>query len=166
MPEILDIVDENDNVIGTYPRAEIYERGLKYVRVVEAFIRNSSGELWIPIRREDKLIAPSGFDIGAAGHVEHGESYEEALRKEVMEEIGWDIDQLSIKPLGKYGPQYGLASVSQVYEIQTDETPPLNSDDFTSAEWLQPQELADRINAGHPAKSNLIALLRAIYDVK
>lgn len=166
MPEILDLVDENDNVIGTYPRDEIYKHGLRYVRVVEAFVRNSNGELWIPIRREDKTIAPGGFDIGAAGHVEHGESYDDALQKEVMEELGWDVAQLSVTSLGKYGPQDGLATVSQVYQIQTDETPRLNPDDFMSARWLQPQDLADQINAGHPAKSNLIVLLRAIYDVK
>lgn len=163
MPEILDLVNENDEIIDTLARDEIYKRGLKYVRVVEAFIRNSQGQLWIPVRTQDKTIAPGGFDIGAAGHVEHGETYEQAFRKEVGEELGWNIDDYEWQDLGKFGPRDGLATISQVYEIKTDDTPTLNPKDFTHAEWLTPQEVTDRITAGHPAKSNLSVLLKNIY---
>lgn len=166
MAEILDLVDENDHVIDTRPRDEIYALGLKYVRTVDAFIRNDSGQLWVPIRQQNKTIAPGGFDIGAAGHVEHGESYDDAFAKEVHEELGWDVNRLVWRALGKYGPRDGLATVSQVYEIHTNETPPLNTDDFTGAAWLYPQEIAHKITAGHPAKSNLIILLQKIYKVE
>lgn len=164
--EILDLVDANDVVIDTLPRDEIYAQGLDYVRVIEGFIINSEGQLWIPTRIASKRIAPGGFDVGVGGHVEHGESYLDAFKKESSEELGWDIDTLNYNEIGKFGPNDGLNTVSMVYEIHTDSAPHLNPDDFDSAEWLTPQEVADKIRAGHPTKLNLLPLLKLVYKVK
>ncbi len=48
--EILDIVDENDCIIGQVRRGDAYARGLTNFRVIDAFIRNSEGKLFIPRR--------------------------------------------------------------------------------------------------------------------
>jgi 8-oxo-dGTP pyrophosphatase MutT (NUDIX family) len=162
---MLDIVDENDQLLGTYSRDEVYANGLKYVRVIEVFIKNSDGKLWVPIRRSDKKIAPNGYDVGVGGHIEHGESELEAFRKEVSEEVGWDIDSLEWVALGKLGPKDGLNTISYIFEIKTDETPKLSADDFTSYEWLYPVELSDSIMAGHSAKSNILPLLKLVYGI-
>lgn len=168
MTEILDLVDENDNVVKTLPRDEIYAQNLQeqyYVRSVDVFIRNAFGRLWIPVRNDDKRIAPGGFDIGVGGHVEHGETYDEAFRKEILEEVGWNIDDVEWRQIGKFGPKEGLYSMSMAYEITTDQAPELNTDDFKSAQWMDPQEVYDKIAAGHPAKSNLKPLLGHAYDI-
>ena len=161
--EILDVVDADDKVIDTKSREYVYANKLEYVRVVEAFIKNSDGKLWIPTRIATKKIAPNGFDTGVGGHVAHGETYDEAFRKEVREEIGWNVDDLKYRTVGKFGPKDGLNTVSMVYEIQSDATPTLNSEDFSSAQWLTPQELAKQILGGHPAKTNIIHLLKLVY---
>lgn len=166
MSELLDIVTKDDEVIATMAREEVYATGRQYVRVVEAFIRNQAGDLWIPVRTSDKKIAPNGFDIGVAGYVEHGETYEEAFRKEVGEELGWNIDQFAWRALGKFGPRDGLGTVSMVYEISSNEAPVLHTGDFQSARWMQPADVAAEIRAGHPAKSNLLPLLQRIYEVQ
>lgn len=164
--EMLDLVDENDKVIEVLSRDKIYANNLKYVRVVEAFIYNSDGKIWIPIRHDKKRIAPGGFDVGVGGHVEHGETYLDAFRKETQEELGWDIESMNYHRVGKFGPKDGLNTVSMLYEINTDLTPQLNSDDFVSAQWLTPQEVADKIKSGHKAKSNLLTLLELVYKTK
>ncbi|MDZ4286214.1 MAG: NUDIX hydrolase, partial [Candidatus Sungbacteria bacterium] len=63
LDEFLDIVDENDNVIGTKKRSEVYAEHLSNFRVVNAFVRNSKGELWIPRRSADKRIFPLCLDM-------------------------------------------------------------------------------------------------------
>lgn len=166
MAEMLNLVNENDEVYDIRSRDDVYAHGLQYVRVVDAFIRNEAGEFWIPIRTDDKVIAPGGYDTGAAGHVEAGESYEEAFRKEVFEELGWNIDDLEWKQLAKLGPKDGLATVSMVYEITTRDEPAANPDDFKAAEWMTLTALASRIKAGHPAKSNILPILANVYDVR
>jgi hypothetical protein len=62
--EVLDIVNADDEVLGTYSRSEVYAHGLEYVRVVEALIQNSKGQFWIPIRLDSKKIAPGGMTSG------------------------------------------------------------------------------------------------------
>ena len=74
-PEILDLVDADDNVIDTLSRDEIYTKNMyeQYcVRVIEVFIKNSNGQLWIPTRINTKRIAPGGYDIVVVGHAEQG----------------------------------------------------------------------------------------------
>lgn len=165
--EMLDLVDADDNLIKAVSRDEVYEENLEFVRVIDAFIINREGKIWIPTRHMQKRIMPGGFDMGVGGHVEHGETYLEAFRKEAGEELGWDIGSLEYRETGKYGPKDGLHQVvSTVYEIKSDTAPELNPDDFTSAEWLTPQEVAGKIAAGHPAKMNLLPLLKLVYGVK
>ena len=48
--EYLDLVDEQDNIVGNKKRSEIYAENLSNYRVINAFLVNSKGELWIPRR--------------------------------------------------------------------------------------------------------------------
>jgi isopentenyl-diphosphate delta-isomerase len=45
--EYLDLVSENDEVIGKKLRSEIYAEHLSNFRVVNAFLVNSEGKLWV-----------------------------------------------------------------------------------------------------------------------
>ena len=77
--EILDLVDDNDNVIGSKPRSEIYTEGLHNFRVVNAFVINSKGKIWVPRRAADKRLFPLSLDMSMGGHVETGESYRRSI---------------------------------------------------------------------------------------
>ncbi len=85
--EILEIVDENDNVIGTATRAEIHRKGLIH-RAVHIFVFNSAGEIYVQRRSATKDKFPGVLDSSAAGHVDPGESYERAAVRELQEELG------------------------------------------------------------------------------
>jgi len=74
--EFLDLVDEDDNVIGQKKRSEVYAEHFSNFRVVNAFVINSKGEILIPRRTADKRIFPLCLDMSMGGHVESGESYE------------------------------------------------------------------------------------------
>lgn len=155
--ELLDLVDKDDNIIGTIDRAD-YDRlisdELGYIRAVEMFIVNSKGELWIPKRTADKTIAPNGFDYSAAGHVTSGETYIEAMLKETEEEVNIKLSEDDIEYVGTIGPDQNRY-IRKLYIYRSDETPEYNPADFVSASWLTPEQIFELLDSGVPAKSTL-----------
>lgn len=87
MDELITIVDDRDNVIGTATRGEAYQKGLWH-RIVVIFIFNNQGQIFIQ-KRSPKLISqPGKWDHSVAGHVDAGESSQDAACRELLEELG------------------------------------------------------------------------------
>ncbi|MFF9818871.1 NUDIX hydrolase [Streptomyces sp. NPDC014006] len=85
--EILDIVDENDQVVGRSPRGEAYARGLRH-RCVFIQARDADGRVFVHRRTPTKLVFPSRYDMFVGGVVGAGESYDDAALREAEEELG------------------------------------------------------------------------------
>jgi 8-oxo-dGTP pyrophosphatase MutT (NUDIX family) len=85
--EILDIVDENDQVIGRSPRGEAYAEGLRH-RCAFVLARDAEGRLFVHRRTPTKLIFPSLYDMWVGGVLGAGETYDEAALREAEEELG------------------------------------------------------------------------------
>ena len=163
--EWLDIVNEDDNVIGMMSRSDAYEQKLySSLRTCWLMIKNSEGKLWIPRRHLSKKILPGGLDGSAVGHVSAGESYKRGLIRETEEEVGVDLTKVPYKLLGKLDPQKDKSlCFAHVYEIELDDVPDWNKDDFVEFFWLTPQEVLQKIEEGHPAKSTLSIILKKFY---
>lgn len=154
--ELLDIVDEHDRVVGQKKRSEIYNQHLSHFRVVNAFLMNDKGQLWIPRRSQNKRIFPSCLDASMGGHVEAGETYEQAFAREMLEELRIDIRSTVYTFLGKLTPyKHNTSSFMNVYLLKINAVPDYNTDDFIEYYWLTPQELLDQIAAGDSCKDDL-----------
>ncbi|NLC31359.1 MAG: hypothetical protein GX765_04900 [Candidatus Moranbacteria bacterium] len=51
----------------------------------------------------------------------------------------------------------------EVYEIQMNESPDYNPDDFIEYFWLKPEDVLDKINRGEKAKGDLAKLIKIFY---
>lgn len=163
--EFLDLVDQDDNVIGKKRRSEVYAENLSNFRVVNVFLVNSEGEIWIPRRSANKRIFPLHLDMSMGGHVESGENYEDALKRELQEELNIDVTKVGCELLGKLNPhENNVSAFMQVYVIKTDEAPDYNKDDFVEYFWLQPKALLELINNGEKAKGDLPKLVERFYS--
>jgi len=91
--DIFDIVDANDQVIGSAPRSEVHAKGLRH-RAVHMLIYNSNHELLIQFRSPEKDRHPNTWDSSAAGHVDSGETYKIAANRELQEELGISVPEL------------------------------------------------------------------------
>lgn len=98
--EIFDVVDESDQVIDSLPRDEVHARDLRH-RAIHVMIFNDAGEIFLQKRSIWKDRNPCSWDSATAGHVDAGESYEKAARRELMEEIGVEVGALT--PVYKIG---------------------------------------------------------------
>lgn len=164
--EYLDLVDEDDQVIGSALRSNVYKERLSNFRTVNGLIVNSKGQLWIPRRQIDKRVAPNALDFSIGEHLESGESYVTAFRRGASEELRINIEAARHRLLGKLTPDNGVSSYMQVYEISSDFDPDYNQSDFSVGTWMFPDELRTLIENGTPAKSDLIIVLNHFYPSK
>lgn len=162
--EYLDLVNDDDEIIGRKLRSVIYQERLSNFRVVNAFIMNAKGQLWIPRRGYNKKSFPGALDFSMGGHVANGESYDIAFQREMREELRIDIATINYRLLGKLFPQQDrVSSFMQVYEIIMEQTPNYNPDDFIKSYWLYPYQLQAVIKNGEPAKSDLGIVVDRFY---
>ncbi len=92
--EMIEVVDKQDNIIGEAPRKGVHNTD-KLHRAVHIFMRDLHGRLWIEKRGESVDTHPGYYDSSAAGHVSKGETYDEAARRESIEELG--IEDLDLR---------------------------------------------------------------------
>jgi isopentenyl-diphosphate delta-isomerase type 1 len=85
--EFFYVVDENNNVVGKASRSECHRTGLIH-RSVYVIVLNDKGEIFLQKRSSSKDLYPGCYACSVTGHVRYGESYEEAAKREMMEELG------------------------------------------------------------------------------
>jgi len=90
MKDILNIVNENDEIIGEETREKIHQDGLLH-REIHVYFITLNREIIFQHRAKDKDTFPDLLDATVGGHVEIGDSYEQTAVKETEEETGVKI---------------------------------------------------------------------------
>lgn len=88
MEEMFPVVDEEGNILSAATRGECHNGSRLLHPVVHLHVFNAQGDLYLQKRPMWKDIQPGKWDTAVGGHVDLGESVEQALRREVQEEIG------------------------------------------------------------------------------
>lgn len=86
--EMLPVVNEQGEVTGKTTRKEDRGKLRPLHPVVHLHVFNSRGELYLQKRPQWKDVQPGKWDTATGGHVGYGESIENALVREVAEELG------------------------------------------------------------------------------
>jgi 8-oxo-dGTP pyrophosphatase MutT (NUDIX family) len=97
---MLEIVDDADTVIGIRSRAEIHELGLRH-REIHLWLVTPDDRIIFQHRSATKDTFPNLLDASAGGHVEAGQSYEQAAVMEAYEEAGLVITPDQLQHLAK-----------------------------------------------------------------
>ena len=108
--ELVDIVDENNELTGQVEdRWVAYEKGL-WRRIVSCWIMNEKGEILLQKRTPNKLRNPNKW-AKTGGQVDSKETPEEAIFREVKEELGIEIPKEQIKVTDIYKKEKGRCFV-------------------------------------------------------
>lgn len=85
--EWIDIVDENNDVIGCSSRAQMRAEGLRH-RAIYIVVHNGAGDILVQRRTQTKDYMPGMLDATAGGVMQRGETQLESARREAEEELG------------------------------------------------------------------------------
>jgi isopentenyldiphosphate isomerase len=88
------VVDENDNEIGTEYMMDAIKKGM-IRRASRVYVFNEDGQLLVQ-QRSKNVLKPLMLDQSAAGHVDIGETYEQAAYRELQEELGLENVKLKL----------------------------------------------------------------------
>lgn len=97
---MLEVVDEADNVIGVRSRNEIHALGLRH-REIHLWLVTLDNDIIFQHRSATKDTFPNLLDASAGGHVEVGQTYEQAALMEAQEEAGLAIAPDQLRHLAK-----------------------------------------------------------------
>jgi isopentenyl-diphosphate delta-isomerase type 1 len=100
--ELFPIVDEQGHVIGSALREQVHGDPKLLHPVVHCLVTNSNGELLLQRRSRTKDIQPGRWDTSVGGHVAFGETIEHALRREMKEEVGLELEETDLTFLYRY----------------------------------------------------------------
>lgn len=98
--ELFPLVDPDGHVVGSATRRECHSGSMLLHPVVHLHVYSPDGALLLQKRSNDKDIQPGRWDTSVGGHVDFGETVDDALRREVSEELG--LTDFEPKPLKPY----------------------------------------------------------------
>lgn len=164
--ELLDVVNSQDEVIDTIHRRDMMslrDTPDRYLRVIEVFLQRPNDDIYLPRRSTEKKLFPGSLDHSAAGHMNRGESYEQALVREVKEELGIDTKPDDFEFIHKFSPSDDLFYFRQFYLLRTDKEPRLSAEHI-EAVWLAPDRLQSFIEADILTKQTIYEDIPMLID--
>ncbi len=140
--EWFDVVDGDDRVVGRATREEVHRRKL-FHRAVHIFVFRAEGRMFLQRRSMSKDTAPGRWVSSCSGHVDAGEDYLEAARREMAEEIGIADPQVRLEEIDRVPavPETGHEFV-RVYRVSAFEGElVLDPEEIAEGCWRSPQEI-------------------------
>ncbi|MEI6478821.1 MAG: NUDIX domain-containing protein [bacterium] len=132
------VVNEKDEIIGTMPRKEAHQKAISH-RISIIYVENDKGEISIQVRKTERL------DHSSAGHVDPGETYEQAAYRELMEEL--NISGVKLTLIGK-GLSDEISPTKLEHRVHFFEvfvcrsnSVEINKEELKDAYWADPQEI-------------------------
>ncbi|MCX6819069.1 MAG: NUDIX domain-containing protein [Candidatus Aenigmarchaeota archaeon] len=160
--EFLDVVNDKDEVIGKASQKEVYDKNLNH-RIVHVLIFNSKGEMALHLRSRHKSFCPQHWSTPVGGHVQSGESYEEAALRESEEE-------LDIKPELKffYKDIYNANRIKKflvTFRAVFDGPFMVNPLEVEKVEFFNLGKIQEMINSGEKFHPELLFLLKKHFGI-
>ena len=110
--ELVVLVDEQNKPIGTAPKDEVYTTNTPLHRAFSLFVFNSTKQLLLTKRAEDKKTFPGVWTNTVCGHLAPDESTVDAAKRRLKRELG--IEGIEVKEAAPY--RYRFADKNGIVE--------------------------------------------------
>lgn len=143
--EILDVVNEQDEIIGQAPRSECHSNSKLIHRVAHCWIFNFDGKILWQQRSLKKKESPGRWDMSCGGHIPSGETPYLGLLRELEEELG--VTNVEPVLVTKYTAgnkkQTEMIYLFYVLVDQDAEDFKLQKDEVEQVKWFDYEEMID-----------------------
>lgn len=148
MSEKLLLVDKNDNLIGRLDNNLCHLGAGKLHRAFSVFIFNSQGELLLQQRSKDEKLWPLCWTNSCTNHPKVDESYIQAGKRKVLEELGLQCKLEFIYKFNYQAKYFNLGTEREVCGVlagKTDEKPEINQEMVFNYKFVNIHALLDDI---------------------
>ena len=152
--ELLILVDSEDNELGFASKAECHSGTGLLHRAFSVFIFNSSGQVLLQQRSEQKNLWPLYWSNSCCSHPRQGEQIENAAHRRMVEELSFDCELHYLykffyqESFGKKGSEHELCSV---FVGRFDGEISVNINEIADWKFIDTDELSKSIDQ-HPEK--------------
>ena len=138
--EIFDVVDDHDEVVGSASRGSVHRQGLKH-RSVHLLAFNQRGEVLLQKRSKRKDTFPNTWDSTVSGHVDSGESYDQAVIRESLEEMGIEFNEVPEKLFKISACEETGQEFCWIYQCHHEGPFFPNEDEVSAVKWFSVKDL-------------------------
>jgi isopentenyldiphosphate isomerase/intracellular septation protein A len=145
--EWVPLVNEKGMLIGKATRAEVHRGPGKLHPVIHLHLINSIGEIYLQKRAMNKDTFPGKWDTSVGGHVDLGETIEQALLRETAEEL--NITEIHPIPLTQYKWETNIES-ELVFSFRAiyNATPVFNKQEIDEGRFWTINEIKKNLGTG------------------
>jgi len=142
--EVVDLVDENDNVIGTAKKGMANSDPKLIHREIAIILVNKNGEVLLQQRSHKKKVFPGVWTTSCGGHVFRGASPEETAHRELQEELGFDTELTFFKKFLRKEPNETHFSY-WFWGTYEDEKITIEPEEVEGVDWANEEKLEQLI---------------------
>lgn len=147
--EQLQLVSENDEVIGYRSKEECHDGEGILHRAFSIFIFNVDGELLLQRRSGDKRLWPMYWSNTVCSHPRKGEEMEEAIQRRLREEFGFSTELTFLYKFqyhARFGKEGSEREICSVYAGRYDGNPEPNEHEIAEWRTISPQQLEQEMD--------------------
>ena len=145
------LVDQDNQPIGTAPKAEVHHAATPLHRAFSCFVYNGRGELLLQQRALHKVTWPGIWSNSCCGHPLPDEDYEDAVHRRLADELGLaDVAlQLALPDYRYRAEMLGVVEneFCPVWIGYSDATPKPNPDEVAAVQYRSWAEFLAGVNA-------------------
>lgn len=162
LEEVVDIVNENDDVIGQADRKTLFTDQTISIRSVRVMIIDDQGKILFQKRSMKKKNMPGVWTTTAAGHVKSGADIPSSAQEELLEETGLSVPLRFIRKL--YEDVETRKIWVYIFIGQYDGSPvKLNPDEVQEMRFLNEEEVLELEKTGEKFLKNSLVNAREFW---
>ena len=146
--ELWDVYDLHRNMTATKINREYPLGEGEYYLAVQVCIFNSKGEMLIQHRQPFKDDWANMWDMTSAGSAVAGENSQQAVHRELLEELGIDIDFSNIRPRLTINFDKGFCDVFTLERDINLESVVLQEEEVQAIKWANREQILEMIDKG------------------